>query len=215
MATAGKTRNKNLTVPNAISVVRIIIVPFFAYFYLRGNLMLSVGLLVLSGLSDLVDGWIARRFNQVTELGKLLDPLADKITQGVVAICLSIKTPFIRPILMLFIIKEGLMVVCGLVLLRKKKRPCPAQWYGKVATTMFYITVTVIVFIRSIFEGITPAAFEVLSYVLLALTAVMMLYAAVRYFMIFLTIMRSDDEQYRFDLKTEMKMKKPEKTKIR
>ena len=80
-----KPINQNLTVPNALSVLRIIIIPFFAWFFMHDQLAIAVALLVLSGLSDCVDGFIARKLNQVTELGKMLDPLADKLTQGVVA----------------------------------------------------------------------------------------------------------------------------------
>lgn len=81
-----KLRNKNLTVPNAMSLFRILVIPFFAYFFLKDNLTAAVIALALSGLSDALDGFVARRFNQITELGKMLDPLADKLTQGTVEI---------------------------------------------------------------------------------------------------------------------------------
>ena len=69
-----KPINQNLTVPNALSVLRIIVIPFFAWFFMHDQLAIAVALLVLSGLSDCVDGFIARKLNQVTELGKMLDP---------------------------------------------------------------------------------------------------------------------------------------------
>ena len=112
-----KPRNQNLTVPNALSVLRIIIVPFFAWFFLKENLVAAVGLLALSGLSDMFDGMIARRFNQITELGKMLDPFADKLTQGVVALCLAIKFPAICPVLLIFIVKELAMLCSQLSIL--------------------------------------------------------------------------------------------------
>ena len=71
-----KPINQNLTVPNAMSVFRILVIPFFAYFFLKGNLTAAIVALGLSGLSDALDGMIARHFNQITELGKMLDPLA-------------------------------------------------------------------------------------------------------------------------------------------
>ena len=101
-----KPINQNLTVPNALSVLRIIVTPFFAWFFMQDQLAIAVALLVLSGLSDCVDGFIARKLNQVTELGKMLDPLADKLTQGVVALCLAIKFPVICPALLVFILKD-------------------------------------------------------------------------------------------------------------
>lgn len=206
MSRERKPRNQNLTIPNALSLLRIIIVPFFAWAFIVGNLPVAVILLALSGLSDMFDGMIARKFNQITELGKMLDPLADKLTQGVVALCLGIRFPVICPVLIIFIVKELCMLCCAVVLLKKKKRPCAAKWYGKVATVMFYVSVAAIVVMDGFFE-LSGTVFGVVSYVLLLLTAVMMIYSAVKYFEIFLEIFRSDDEQYEFDLPDEMRTK--------
>ena len=201
-----KPINQNLTIPNAISLVRILIVPFFAWYFLQGQLVTAVALLVLSGLSDMVDGLIARKLNQVTELGKMLDPFADKLTQGVVALCLAIKFPVICPVLLVFIAKELLMLCCAVVLLKKQKRPCAAKWYGKVATVMFYISVAAIVVMDGFFH-VTGLTFDVVSNVLLILTAVMMIYSAVKYFKIFLQILRSNDERYELSLHDEIRAK--------
>lgn len=201
-----KPRNQNLTVPNALSVLRIVIVPFFAWCFLRGHLTAAVALLVFSGLSDLFDGLIARKFNQITELGKMLDPFADKLTQGVVALCLAIKFPVVCPLLVLFILKELGMLCCAVILLKKKKRPCAAMWYGKVATVMFYVSVSAIVVMDG-FLNLKTGTFETVSYVLLILTAAMMIYSAVKYFQIFLEILRSDDEKYELSLPDEIRAK--------
>lgn len=206
MSQPKKPINQNLTVPNALSVLRILIIPFFAWFFMRDQLAAAVVLLVLSGLSDCVDGFIARRLNQVTELGKMLDPLADKLTQGVVALCLAMKFPIIGPVLLVFILKELVMLCCAIGLLKKKKRPCAAQWYGKVATVMFYVSVALIVVMDG-FLHVEGLAFQVISYVLLILTAAMMIYSAVRYFQIFLKILRSDDEKYELSLSDEIRAK--------
>ena len=124
-----KPINQNLTVPNALSVLRILIIPFFAWYFRQDQLVAAVALLVLSGLSDCVDGFIARKLNQVTELGKMLDPLADKLTQGVVALCLAVKFPVIGPVLLVFIAKE-LVMLCGAVVLLKKQKCRPVVWQG-------------------------------------------------------------------------------------
>ncbi len=184
-----KPSNRVLTVPNAMSGLRILIVPFFAVLYLKGHVAAAVALLLLSGLTDMLDGLIARKFNQITELGKMLDPFADKLTQGVVALCIALRFPAIRPLLLLFIFKELLMLGCAVVLLKKHKRPCAAKWYGKVATVMFYVSVSVIVLMDGI--GLAkPNTFNISAYVMLGLTGVMMAYAAVKYFQIFLAILR-------------------------
>ena len=207
MSEMTKARNKNLTVPNVLSVLRILVVPFFAWRFLAGDLYTAAGLLVLSGLSDLFDGMIARKFDQVTELGKMLDPFADKLTQGVVALCLAVKFPVICPVLAIFVLKELTMLGCGaFLLLKRRKRPCAAKWYGKVATVMFYVSVSVIVVMDGFFP-VKPRTFEIVAYVLLILTAAMMIYSAVRYFQIFLTILRSDDEKYQLILKDEIRAK--------
>ncbi len=206
MSQQKKPINQNLTIPNALSVVRILIIPFFAWSFLQNKLPLAVGLLVLSGLTDCVDGFIARKLNQVTELGKMLDPLADKLTQGVVALCLAMRFPVIGPVLLVFIVKELVMLCCAIGLLKKKKRPCAAQWYGKVATVMFYASVALIVVMDG-FLHVEGLAFQVISYVLLGLTAAMMIYSAVRYFQIFLTILRSNDSRYELSLTDEIRAK--------
>ena len=184
-----KPSNRVLTVPNAMSGLRILIVPFFAVLYLKGHVAAAVALLLLSGLTDMLDGRIARKFNQIKELGKILDPVADKLTPGVVAQCIALRFPAIRPLLLLFIFKELLMLGCAVVLLKKHKRPCAAKWYGKVATVMFYVSVSVIVLMDGI--GLAkPNTFNISAYVMLGLTGVMMAYAAVKYFQIFLAILR-------------------------
>ena len=94
---------------------------------MHNQLIVAVVLLVLSGMTDMVDGLIARKLNQVTELGKMLDPLADKLTQGVVALCLAIKFPVICPVLLVFIAKELLMLCCAVVLSEKAEAALRGQ----------------------------------------------------------------------------------------
>ena len=132
---------------------------------------------------------------------------ADKLTQGVVALCLAVKFPVICPVLAIFILKELTMLCCGgYLLLKKQKRPCAAQWYGKVATVMFYVSVALIVVMDG-FLHVEGVAFQVISYVLLGLTAAMMIYSAVKYAQIFLKILRSDDSQYDLSLTDEIRAK--------
>lgn len=204
--TEQKARNQNLTVPNLLSVVRIAIVPFFAYYFMRDDIVISVVLIGLSGLSDAVDGFIARRFNQVTELGKILDPFADKITQATVAVCLAIKYPTICPLLILLIVKELAMLSLSVALLKKMRKPCAAKWYGKVATTLFYVSVIAIV-TMSILKA-DPFVFNVVSNILLAITGIMMVYSAYKYFGIFRELIHSEDPVNHINLPAEIKTKR-------
>lgn len=134
------------TVPNWLSFARIIMVPIFAYLFIKGQILWAVFVLFLSGLSDFFDGKIARRFNQISDLGKVLDPVADKMTEITIAVLLFItfrssSVELVRTfswIFLIFIIKELIMVVFGGIMLLLGLRPSAAVIYGKVATFVFY-----------------------------------------------------------------------------
>ena len=134
------------TIPNLLSVIRIALIPVFAVMYLNGNQLLAIAILAVSGLTDLFDGKIARRFNQVSALGKILDPVADKLTQITIAIILFIsfrkaENTTINAfgwVFLVFLVKEGIMVLGGLVMLLMNIRPGAAEMPGKVATFTFY-----------------------------------------------------------------------------
>jgi cardiolipin synthase len=205
-----KTRNLNFTVPNILSVFRIILVPFFAYCIISDNPVAAIIILVVSGLTDSVDGAIARKYNQITEIGKILDPFADKITQGTVALCLAVKYPAICPILILFFIKEALMLIFATVMLiRDHKKPSASKWYGKVATVMFYVSMGVIILMSILETNFTdPNLFNIVSYILLISTAIMMLYSLIHYYHINRRIAESDDPENKMVLKEELKRRK-------
>ncbi len=138
------------TVPNLLSFLRILMVPLFAYIFVHNeiahNVLWSVVIIALSGLTDLFDGKIARRFNQVSNLGKILDPIADKLTVITVAILLLIKfraaeDSMIRSFGLVFIVflaKDAFMVVGGAAMIAFGIRPGAAEIYGKVSTCVFY-----------------------------------------------------------------------------
>lgn len=134
------------TIPNWLSFARIIMVPIFAVLFLKGQVLWAVFVLALSGLSDFLDGKIARRFNQVSDLGKVIDPVADKMTEITIAVLLfvtfrSSSVELVRTfswIFLVFIIKELIMVLFGGFMLLIGLRPSAAVIYGKVATFVFY-----------------------------------------------------------------------------
>lgn len=97
------------TIPNLLSIFRVVLLPFYFYFVLEQSFMLAGILIALSGITDFLDGFIARKFNQITELGKLLDPVADKLTQLVLILSMAWYRPMIWWIFGLFLIKEGFM----------------------------------------------------------------------------------------------------------
>lgn len=132
-----------LSIPNLMGYFRLILIPVFAYTYLTADTMpqyyMSVIVLGLSGLTDLFDGKIARRFNMITELGKFLDPVADKLTLGVVFLCMTTRYPWLWLLVCLYVVKEGFMGVMGLITLRcRGKKLDGAMWFGKVCTACSY-----------------------------------------------------------------------------
>ncbi len=187
--------NKNLNIPNALTVLRMILIIPFVIFYVNKQYIPAVVVLIISGITDALDGFIARNFNQFTELGKMLDPLSDKLTQGSVALCLAIQYPILLPFFLIFIIKEAGMVIAALVLIKKRKKPCGSKWYGKIATILFYISFVIIVAMR-----IWDIDNMTLTVVLLSITASFMIYALIRYFVIFLSILKSDDPENHLDI---------------
>ncbi len=199
-------RNQNLTIPNLISVIRIVLIPFFIYFYFDDKLDIAIALLVLSALSDCIDGYIARKFNQITELGKILDPFADKLTQGCIAICLAIDFPTISLFLFCLIAKELLMLIMASSLLAKKKKPGESKWFGKLSTVLFYISTGVIILMANL--GASDITFLTTAYILLGITLILMLYSLFKYYDEYKLIVSSDSEQHDFDLKQEIKAKK-------
>ncbi|HZJ78322.1 MAG TPA: CDP-alcohol phosphatidyltransferase family protein [Clostridia bacterium] len=142
-----------MTVPNFLSVTRIFLIPIFAVLFYKDYLGWAVFVLFLSGFSDFLDGKIARRYNQISELGKILDPVADKLTQITLAVMLFI---FFRAssnatikafswVFLFFIFKELVMVLIGAIMLAKGLRPSAAEIYGKAATFTFYAVMLLIV----------------------------------------------------------------------
>ncbi len=203
-----KNWNKNINVPNALSLFRILLIAPFVYYFLHDRIVPAAACLVLSGLSDMFDGMIARRFNQSTELGQMLDPVADKLTQGTVAVCLAIEQPVLIPLLAIFVLKELLMLVAGTFLvLKKKKRPSGSKWYGKVATIFFYFSFVVIVALKGFFQIENLAV----TIALLSVTAAFMIYAFVQYFKIFLQLLKSTDPKDNIDLKADIRAGKSQK----
>lgn len=114
-----------MTIPNALSIFRLLLLPVFATLYLMSEkrpelLYWSFGVLVLSGVTDSLDGLIARHFNQISDLGKMLDPLADKITQVVVVICLAMRFRELIPLVVICFLKELIQGLGGIFLLKKR-----------------------------------------------------------------------------------------------
>lgn len=137
-------RREIFSIPNIIGYIRILLIPVFMYLYITAetpkDYMLAAIVVLVSTFSDLFDGLIARKFNMITELGKLIDPLADKLTHFALMICLVYRYPLMWLLLGIFIVKEGFMAVMGLVMLRHNgKKLNGAKWFGKVCTAILFL----------------------------------------------------------------------------
>ena len=134
-------RGKILTIPNLMSFFRLLLVPVMLWTYLGlKNTTLTVVLLALSALTDVLDGRIARKFNQVSDLGKALDPFADKLTQVCIVLCLAFTHPLMWILLGICVVRETCMGILGLINIRKTGTVFSANWYGKVSTVVLYGT---------------------------------------------------------------------------
>ncbi len=178
---------KNINVPNILSLIRIFLIVPFLIFISKGKYILAGEILILSGISDFLDGFIARKFNQKSQLGKMLDPAADKLTLMAVMISVGMKFHEVIPFMIILVLKELLMIVASIFLLKQKKFPTGAKWYGKIATVAFYVSVIIIVSLKAIWsiESIE------LNIFLMAITALLMIYALVKYFRIFLLMIKT------------------------
>lgn len=137
------------TVPNLLSLFRLVLLPIYARIYLNATeefeYLLAGSIMALSCLTDLVDGKIARKFNQITNLGKVLDPFADKITQFTLTLCLSLKYPVLHPVLALFVVKEAFQLIVGIIFLTKGRMLPGALMAGKICTTILFVSLIALV----------------------------------------------------------------------
>lgn len=177
-------QKENFNIPNILSFIRIIIIIPFVLYFLNDNYLFAALMLIISGLSDMFDGIIARKLNQVTRLGKILDPVADKLTLTAVIICMGIKFPEIVSLVIILTLKDLSMLIAGSILLKKGIEPPAAKWYGKLSTAFFYISVIIIVALKAIWGINNP----IISISLLSITSVFMLFALFKYFILFLKL---------------------------
>lgn len=134
-------------IPNILSVFRICLVGLFAYvfFTCEDGLILAAGIFILSGLTDVLDGKLARHFNWVTQFGKILDPLADKLMQCTALFCLAFKGYAPWWIFVFFVTKELLMCIGAIVFFRKNHEIGVSKYFGKAAVVLFYGAVVSII----------------------------------------------------------------------
>lgn len=127
-------------IPNILTMLRFVLIPFILYFLSIDNYILTFVFLTLSGITDVLDGFIARKFNFITDFGKLIDPLADKATQLLTLGALVLKNIIPLWILGLLVLKEFVMIA-GASFLYGKELVVSSKWYGKLATVLIYVAI--------------------------------------------------------------------------
>lgn len=145
-----------MTIPNLLSIFRIILVPVFIFVVLSGignAYMLGMFVFLLAGFTDVLDGYLARKYNCTSVLGKILDPLADKMMVASALVCAVIEELVPLWLALAYIAKELAQGVGGFLFYNKVKDMIPSNILGKAATTAFYLTI----FCAFIFPGLPQA----------------------------------------------------------
>ena len=147
-----------LTIPNLLSVVRLLMIPVIIWLYCEEqNYNAAVFVVLLSGLTDIADGIIARKFNMVSDFGKILDPIADKLTQLALLLCLAVRHKLMIALIVLLIIREFCMLVMGYITIRRHDSVNSSKWYGKLTTVVLYSVVMLLILFPGIPSGAADA----------------------------------------------------------
>ncbi len=146
------------TIPNILSLFRLILIPVYILIYLHArdntDYFVAAAILAVSCLTDLIDGKIARHFNMISTLGKILDPLADKATQFTLILCLALKYPVLWYMVGLFVIKESFQLIAGGLRMRKGRMLKGALLTGKICTTVLFVSLIIMVLLPQLDPGI-------------------------------------------------------------
>ena len=159
---------KIFTIPNILSFFRLCLLPVIVYVYINNkDYQLTVILLLISGFTDILDGYIARTFNMVSDLGKILDPVADKATQAITLLCLITRFRWLIIPFICILIKELFMSITGMLVIKKTKEVYSAKWHGKMATFML----DAMIMIHVLFYNIPTS----ISYILMIISTFLIL----------------------------------------
>lgn len=171
------------TIPNGMSLFRLLLIPVFLWLYcVKEAHIAALAVLALSALTDVFDGVVARKLDMVSDFGKILDPIADKLTQAALIFSLSVRYPEIWALFVIFALKEISIGIIGLIALKKTDTVNSAQWYGKLATVVFESSMAILLLFPSIPK--TAADF------LFLLCSAVILFSLVMYLLFFLQFLK-------------------------
>ncbi|WP_066504490.1 CDP-diacylglycerol--glycerol-3-phosphate 3-phosphatidyltransferase [Abyssisolibacter fermentans] len=165
-----------MNIPNILTTIRFILIPIYVlifFSYMEYSVIYATCIFILAGITDVLDGYIARKYDMITKWGTILDPLADKLTLITVIVCLYIKNYLPFWVLVFIVIKELLMIFGGFFLFcHMDKTVIPANKYGKLSTLTFYIVIFIIAFDIS----------KNLNYFIITIAVLIALFAFINYF---------------------------------
>ena len=162
---------KKENIPNLLTCLRFILIPFIFLSVIHQRFIISIILFTLSCITDVLDGYIARKFNYITDIGKLLDPLSDKLTQISLLLALSILNILPWWILVIVLLKECTMIISATMLYSKKDVVVYSKWYGKLATSLFYVAIVSSLLINQ-FHILLPFKLDLYLYYLAILATI-------------------------------------------
>ena len=178
------------TLPNMLSFFRLLLIPLIVFLYDRGQYWGAFGVLVLSGATDVIDGWIARPFHLISDFGKAIDPVADKLTQIAVLLCLMpMKYWWVVGIL---IFKEITIGILTLVALHRTHNVYSAGWYGKLCTVVIYLSMGILILWEVVIGSPVPSLFILIDAIVIS---ALVLLSFVKYFLYFTRILRDAREK--------------------
>lgn len=170
-----ESSKKIFTIPNLLSLFRILLVPVFMYLYIgKQNILWTAIVLIISCISDVIDGPIARKYNQVSDVGKALDPIGDKLTQFGLMVCLITKYPLMWVPAIIIAVKEVVSGILGLVTIKKCGVVKGAVWHGKLTTVLLFL-------MMGLHLLWPPRLPDLISYISIGICCAMMLYSFTMY----------------------------------
>ncbi len=158
-------------IPNILTIIRFLMIPIIIFSVINGDYLVAFILFTISGITDIADGFIARKFNLISNFGKLMDPLADKLTQVSMLAILVLQNIIPIWILVIVVLKEFIMV-CGASFLYGKDVVVYSKWYGKLATVLFYIAIVSSLLIAEFNVTNSFANFDMYLYYLALVTTI-------------------------------------------
>ena len=168
-------------IPNILSMIRIGLVFVFVALFFTDHIIEALIVFLVAGATDIVDGYLARRYNWITNLGKILDPVADKLMQCTVLICLLVREYIPLWFVLPFIVKEVGTLCIGAIVIKRRNVTVVSKWYGKLTVCLFYLTIAVSILFNDFFAS--NEVIGILIYIPAAVLAIISFLAYIKHYL--------------------------------